>query len=63
MKVGDKNDILIKKYGLLAFNRAIEHGIFAIFEQVRTWLNLMKIWVYFLAILCQNGPKPRVVRK
>ena len=63
MKVVDKNDILIEKYGLSAFDRAIEHGILTIFEQVSTWLDLMKIWVYFLVFLCQNDPKPRVVKK
>ena len=63
MNFDDKNDILIEKYGLYTFDRAIEHGILTIFEQVSTWLDLMKIWVYFLVFLCQNDPKPRVVRK
>ena len=57
MKVVDKNDILIEKYGLSAFDRVIEHGILTIFKKVSTWLDLMKIWAYFGAILCQNDPK------
>ena len=63
MNFDDRNDILIEKYGLYTFDGAIEHGILTIFEQVSTWLDLMKIWVHFLVFLCQNDPKPRVVRK
>ena len=63
MDIGDQNDILFEKYSLSAFDRAIKHGIRPNLKQVSTWLDLMKIWAYFGAILCQNDPKPRVVRK
>ena len=63
MNFDDQYNILIEKYELLAFDRVIGHGILIIFKQVSTWLDFIKIWAYFWAILYQNDPKPKVVRK
>ena len=52
MEIGDQNFILFEKYRLSAFDRAIKHRILTNLKQVSTWLDLLKIWAYFGAILC-----------